>query len=59
MLEGTDLSDAHRQALLHVDVEGWRGEFDALAEFLDGFGNRLPQALRDERARIHAGLGKG
>ena len=58
-LEGTDLSDAHRQALLHVDVEGWRGEFDALAEFLDGFGNRLPQALRDEHARIHAGLGEG
>ena len=58
-LEGTDLSDADRRALLHVDVEGWRGEFDALAEFLDGFGNRLPQALRDEHARIHSGLGEG
>ena len=57
-LEGADLSDADRDALLHVDTDGWRDEFDALAEFLDGFGERLPQGLRQEHARTRTGLGQ-
>jgi phosphoenolpyruvate carboxykinase (GTP) len=36
----------------HFDRAGWQAEFESLAGFLNEFGDRLPDALHDEHARI-------
>lgn len=44
--------------LLRVDVEGWKKEIaDVRAEHYPKFGDKLPQALKDELAAIEARLG--
>ena len=46
-------------ALLSVDQDKWRAEMAAVGEYMDSFGDRVPQRLREEHARIVATLGKG
>ncbi|MGY0560942.1 phosphoenolpyruvate carboxykinase (GTP) [Luteimonas sp. A277] len=58
-LDGLELTEADRDALLEVDTDGWRAEYESLAGFLDEFGSRLPEALREEHLRTLSGLGKG
>jgi phosphoenolpyruvate carboxykinase (GTP) len=55
-LDGLELSAAARQELLEVDMHGWRAELADIARYLDSFGSRLPQRLKDEQRAIAAAL---
>jgi phosphoenolpyruvate carboxykinase (GTP) len=55
-LDGLALSEEARSVLFGFDRAGWNAEFAALEGFLDEFGDRMPDALRQERARIAAEL---
>jgi phosphoenolpyruvate carboxykinase (GTP) len=46
--DGLEMDAADLQALLHVDVHAWRTEVGAIADYLEEFGERTPQALVDE-----------
>jgi phosphoenolpyruvate carboxykinase (GTP) len=54
--DGLDLLPSTLEQLLHVDREGWQAELAAIAEYLEGYGERTPAALHDERERIAADL---
>ena len=51
-LEGIDVAADTLAQLLAVDNDGWREEMQAIAEYLDGFGDRVPAALRAEVAKV-------
>ncbi|MGY6518185.1 MAG: phosphoenolpyruvate carboxykinase (GTP) [Lysobacteraceae bacterium] len=53
---GLDLPAADLDALLAVDVDGWREELRLIGEYLEGFGPRMPAALKQEQARVAAAL---
>jgi phosphoenolpyruvate carboxykinase (GTP) len=55
-LDGVSLTDEARAVLFGFDRDAWRAEFDSIGGFLDEYGPRMPQALRDEQARIRAAL---
>ncbi|WP_249040983.1 phosphoenolpyruvate carboxykinase (GTP) [Lysobacter maris] len=54
-LDGVTLSEEAKAKLFGFERTGWKAEFDSIGEYLDGYGPRMPQALRDEQQRI-AGL---
>ncbi|MBN8727280.1 MAG: phosphoenolpyruvate carboxykinase (GTP) [Xanthomonadales bacterium] len=56
-LAGLDLDAAALATLFEVDADGWRGELEAIGEYLDGYGERLPQRLREEQQRVATALG--
>lgn len=45
---GLAISDADLETLLAVDTHAWRTEVGAIADYLEEFGERTPQALFDE-----------
>ncbi|MBT8138041.1 MAG: phosphoenolpyruvate carboxykinase (GTP) [Gammaproteobacteria bacterium] len=53
---GLDIADGALRELLTVDNASWREEMVHLGEYLESYGDRLPQALRDEHARVSAAL---
>jgi len=55
--QGLDVSDAVLAELLAVRPEAWRAEIQAISEYLDGFGARVPAELRQELAEIGRRLG--
>ncbi|HEY0181029.1 MAG TPA: phosphoenolpyruvate carboxykinase domain-containing protein, partial [Dokdonella sp.] len=55
-LGGLDLGGRTVDALLDVDVDGWRAEIDDICAYLDSFGTRTPAKLRDEQRRVAAAL---
>ncbi len=55
--EGLDLPDAALDALLGIDVDGWRDEIADIGAYLDSFGERTPARLREERRRVAKALG--
>jgi phosphoenolpyruvate carboxykinase (GTP) len=55
-MAGLDLPDATVDELLSVDAAQWRKETEAIGKYLEGFGSRLPAALRDELAGLRARL---
>ncbi|WP_062537657.1 phosphoenolpyruvate carboxykinase (GTP) [Mizugakiibacter sediminis] len=58
-LAGLDLSAQAVDALLGVDIEGWRAELTAIGEYLDGYGARMPARLKAEQQRVAAALAGG
>ncbi len=56
-LAGLDLPANAMAELLAVDNAGWRAEVADLGTYLDSFGARMPERLREEHRRIAAGLG--
>ena len=56
-LDGVALSDEAREKLFGFDRDGWRTEFDGIGAYLDEYGPRMPQALKDEQQRIARTLG--
>ena len=56
-LDGVQLGDEARARLFGFDADGWRAEFASIGEYLDEYGPRMPQALKDEQQRIAAALG--
>ncbi|HVJ62866.1 MAG TPA: phosphoenolpyruvate carboxykinase (GTP) [Tahibacter sp.] len=55
-LAGLDLPAADLALLLDVDRDGWAHEYASIGEYLDSFGARTPDALRQEHARTSAAL---
>ncbi|MFA5683194.1 MAG: phosphoenolpyruvate carboxykinase (GTP) [Lysobacteraceae bacterium] len=55
-LEGAEVSAAALDTLLDVDHAGWQDEMAAIGRFLDEFGSRAPEALRQECRRIASAL---
>ncbi|MDH3420559.1 MAG: phosphoenolpyruvate carboxykinase (GTP), partial [Gammaproteobacteria bacterium] len=51
-LTGIDVSDETLGQLLAVDPAQWRDEMQQIGEYFDTFGERVPQRLREELARI-------
>ncbi|MCH7662415.1 MAG: phosphoenolpyruvate carboxykinase (GTP) [Chloroflexi bacterium] len=45
---GLDITEATMQALLAVNNAQWQGEIAAIGEYLSEFGDRMPQAMKDE-----------
>ena len=39
-----------------VDREGWKAEMASIGEYLDSYGERMPEALRAEQRRIAESL---
>jgi phosphoenolpyruvate carboxykinase (GTP) len=42
--------------LLSIDVEQWRQEMESVGEYLESYGDRLPEQLRQEHKRIAEAL---
>ena len=55
-LDGLELSAEARDKLFGFDRDGWRAEFASIAEYLEGYGPRMPAALKAEQQRIAASL---
>ena len=51
-LEGIDVDPATMDALIEIDVKGWRDELADIGEYLESYGNRTPPALRVEHDRV-------
>ncbi|MEO5963381.1 MAG: phosphoenolpyruvate carboxykinase (GTP) [Thermomonas sp.] len=56
-LDGVDLSDEAREKLFDFDRAGWQDEFASIGQYLQEYGERMPDALKEEQARIHKSLG--
>jgi len=55
-VDGLTLNDRAVDALLDIDNAGWRNEIDSIGEYLDSFGERMPDALRNEQRRVATAL---
>ena len=53
---GLDLDESAMEALVEIDPAQWREEYDAIGEYLAGYGERLPERLRAEWRRIREAL---
>jgi len=53
-----DISAEDMQTLTAVDVDHWKVENQHFSDYLDSFGERVPQALRDEQVRVAEELEK-
>jgi phosphoenolpyruvate carboxykinase (GTP) len=57
-LADLDVSGATMQELASIDVEHWKNENQHFADYLDDFGERVPDALRAEQQRVARELEK-
>jgi phosphoenolpyruvate carboxykinase (GTP) len=55
-LQGIEIAPATMSALLEVDTEAWQAEIAEIGEYLESFGDRTPEALEAERARVAQAL---
>ena len=55
-MDGITLGDEAREKLFGFDQGGWQAEFASIGEYLEEYGPRMPQALKDEQQRIAAAL---
>jgi phosphoenolpyruvate carboxykinase (GTP) len=51
-LDGLKISDEALQELLRVNPEDWEAEMDDTKDFFTKFGERLPQAIRQEHEKL-------
>ncbi len=56
-LAGLDIEPDALDELLAVDAAGWREEMKSIASYLAQYGERLPEALLREHARVTRALG--
>lgn len=56
-LQGLDIQPDALDGLLDVDTAGWREEMRGIADYLAGYGDRLPAELMQEHARVSRALG--
>ncbi len=57
-LSGLSLPPGTLEALLAIDPDVWAREMDEIETYLDSFGPRLPQALKQQVARIRQEIGR-
>jgi len=53
---GLDISEEQLRALTTIDVGQWREELSAIGEYLESYGDRLPDVLRQQYRAISAAL---
>jgi len=51
-VSGLDVAQETLETLLSIDAEQWQEEMISVGEYLDEFGDRLPDGLRQEHQRI-------
>ncbi len=51
-----DISSEALAALTSIDPEQWRAEMQSVGEYLESYGDRLPEALREQQNTILAAL---
>jgi phosphoenolpyruvate carboxykinase (GTP) len=61
-VDGLDVADLNIasdvwESLISINDDQWRHEMDEFGEYLDSFGDRLPQGLRDQHKAVRAALG--
>ncbi len=56
--QGLDVSVDTMTALTSINIQQWQAEMTAIGEYLDSYGKRLPDALRQEQQRVVAELAK-
>jgi phosphoenolpyruvate carboxykinase (GTP) len=57
--DGLDISSVDLAALTTIDAAQWQAELEAIGEYLESYGDRLPAALRAEQQRIAIELKAG
>ena len=55
--EGLEIDQDVLQELLSIDAEKWRDEINAIGDYLESYGDRLPSALVNQQKLIKAALG--
>jgi phosphoenolpyruvate carboxykinase (GTP) len=55
-LEGLGLDKTTLEALFAIDRADWQAELEAIGEYLDSYGERMPEALKAERQRVAEAL---
>ena len=55
-VDGLNISSEDLRALTTIDAAQWQAEIDAIGEYLESYGDRLPDALRAEQERVAADL---
>ncbi|MGI9222344.1 MAG: phosphoenolpyruvate carboxykinase (GTP) [Woeseiaceae bacterium] len=50
--DGLEISDHDLHTLTSIDTHQWLAEMDAIGEYLESYGERLPQALLDEQRKV-------
>jgi len=56
-VDGLDLAEADLAELHRVDAAAWREEADSIEEYFAQFGDRLPEAMRDQLGALRERLG--
>ena len=56
-VDGLDLPEGDLEALFEVDADSWLAETELTSEFFDTFGNRVPDQLWAQLARLRSRLG--
>ena len=51
-VSGLDVAEETMAILLSINAEQWQEEMSSVGEYLEGFGERLPDGLRQEHQRI-------
>ena len=55
-IEGLDINAETMSALTTIDPQQWQQEIDAIGEYLETYGERLPEQLRAEQQNVAAAL---
>ncbi len=55
-IEGLDINAETMSALTTIDPQQWQLEIDAIGEYLETYGDRLPEELRAEQQSVAAAL---
>ena len=55
-VQGIEVNPETLEQLLAVDPDQWREEIESMAEYLDGYGDRVPAALRAELQKVLTAL---
>lgn len=55
-IDGLQMQPNDMATLLSVDAGQWRDELNAIGEYLDEFGDRIPEALMQEHRKVLDGL---
>jgi phosphoenolpyruvate carboxykinase (GTP) len=54
--EGLHMADGALDTLLDFDAQGWQAEMASIGEYLEGYGDHLPEKLRAEQQRVAEAL---
>jgi phosphoenolpyruvate carboxykinase (GTP) len=56
-LKGLALSNESLQQLLELDTSAWHAEIDDIGRYLEGYGTRTPEALKQKYRQVKQALG--